>query len=44
MDVRPLVIPHSQAAKLTEPGKRALHDPARGMVKAAANGDGPNWV
>ena len=28
MDVGPLVIPDAQAAKLTEPGKRALHDPA----------------
>ena len=27
VDVGPLVIPHAQAAKLTEPGKRALHDP-----------------
>jgi hypothetical protein len=27
MDVGPLVIPHPQAAKLIEPGKRALHDP-----------------
>ena len=28
VDVGPLVIPHAQAAKLTEPGKCALHDPA----------------
>ena len=28
MDVGPLVIPQAQAAKLTEPGKCALHDPA----------------
>ena len=27
VDVGPLVIPHAQAAKLTEPGKCALHDP-----------------
>ena len=27
MDVGPLVIPHAQAAKLTEPGRCALHDP-----------------
>jgi hypothetical protein len=27
MYVGALVIPHLQAAKLTEPGKRALHDP-----------------
>ena len=27
MDVGPLVIPHPQAAKLTEPGKGSLHDP-----------------
>ena len=27
VNVGPLVIPHSQAAKLTEPGKGALHDP-----------------
>jgi hypothetical protein len=26
-DVGPLFIPHTQAAKLIEPGKRALHDP-----------------
>lgn len=29
MDVGPLVIPHAQTPKLTEPGKGALHDPAR---------------
>ena len=27
MDVGPLVIPHAQAAKLTEPRKCALHNP-----------------
>src|SRR4029450_8658406 len=27
VDVGPLVIPHPQPAKLTEPGKCALHDP-----------------
>src|SRR6476620_6318970 len=27
VDVGPFVIPHAQAAKLTEPGKCALHDP-----------------
>ena len=27
MDVGPLVIPHAQAAKLVQPGKRALDDP-----------------
>ncbi len=27
VDVGPLVIPHAQAAKLTQPGKCALHDP-----------------
>jgi hypothetical protein len=28
VDVGPLVIPHAQAPKLTEPGKCALHDPS----------------
>ena len=28
VDVGPLVIPHTQAAKLIEPGKRPLDDPA----------------
>ena len=42
MDVGPLVIPHAQAAKLTEPGKCALHDPpppAQGTpVRGATHG------
>src|SRR5688500_2802487 len=27
VDVGPLVLPHTQTAKLSEPGKRPLHDP-----------------
>ena len=42
MDVGPLFIPHTQAAKLIEPGKGALHDPtATGLgtaMLAAAHG------
>ena len=47
VDVRSLVISHAQAAKLTEPGKRTLHDPpppaqATPMLGAAHGQQGHN--
>ena len=34
MDVGPLVVSHTQAAKLIQPGERPLHDPAK-LTEAA---------
>jgi len=38
VDVGPLVIPHAQAAKLTEPGKCALHDPVMSKNSVEVSG------
>jgi hypothetical protein len=47
VDVGALVIPHAQAAKLTQPGKCALHDPpppaqATPMLRTAHRQQGHN--
>ena len=41
MDVGPLVIPHASAAKLTEPGEGALHDPPPPTQATPMRGEAP---